>query len=92
MMQSTGHTGRHSSQPVQCGSITVCMRLLLPMMASVGQALMHRVQPMHQSSSMQATTVRGASSPNAGFSGMTGLAGDGSQTLRYPRHRLAGIG
>ena len=57
-MQSTGQTGRQSSQPVQYGSITVCMSLLLPMMASVGQAAMHRVQPMHQASSMTATPLR----------------------------------
>ena len=39
-MQSTGHTGTHSSQPVQTGSITVCITLLLPRIASVGQTSM----------------------------------------------------
>jgi hypothetical protein len=50
----------------------VCMRLLAPRMASVGQASRHSVQPMHQASSMTAT-VRGPSMPLAGLSGMTGL-------------------
>jgi CBS domain-containing protein len=57
-MQSTGHTGTHNSQPVQCGSMTVCMRLLPPRMASVGQASRHSVQPMHQFSSMTASGAR----------------------------------
>jgi len=70
-MQSTGHTGKHSSQPVQTGSITVCMRLLLPTIASVGQTLMHSVQPMHQASSITAT-VTGPSMPLCGFSGVAG--------------------
>ena len=52
----------HSSQPVQYCSITVCIHLLDPTIASVGQALMHKVQPMHQASSMK-TVVRGASIP-----------------------------
>ena len=67
-MQSTGQTGTHSSQPVQYCSITVCIHLLDPTMASVGHALMHKVQPMHQASSMN-TVVRGASTPWALFSG-----------------------
>ena len=70
-MQSTGHTGMHSSQPVHQGSITVCISLLAPKIASVGQALMHKVQPMHQASSMMATW-RGPSVPCSGFKGSTG--------------------
>jgi hypothetical protein len=58
-MQSTGHTGTHSSQPVHSGSTTVCISLEAPMMQSTGQALMHSVQPMHQASSMTAS-ARGA--------------------------------
>ena len=54
-MQSTGHTGMHSSHPVHQGSTTVCISLFAPKIASVGQALMHSVQPMHQASSMMAT-------------------------------------
>ena len=69
-MQSTGQTGTHSSQPVHQRSITVCMRLLVPRIASVGQAAMHKVQPMHQFSSMTAT-VRGPSWPWAGFNATT---------------------
>ena len=53
-MQSTGQTGMHSSQPVQSGSITVCMSFGAPTMQSTGQALMHSVQPMHQASSITA--------------------------------------
>ena len=70
-MQSTGQTGMHSSQPVQCGSITVCMRLWMPRMASVGQASRHSVQPMHQASSITAI-ARGPSTPNCGSSGSDG--------------------
>jgi len=70
-MQSTGQTGMHNSQPVQYGSITVCMRLFRPTMASVGQALMHSVQPMHQFSSITAT-VTGPSMPKCVSSGDTG--------------------
>ena len=58
-MQSTGQTGMHSSQPVQSASITVCMRLAAPTIASTGQALRHSVQPMHQASSITAS-ARGA--------------------------------
>ena len=50
--------------------MTVCIRLLPPTMQSTGQALMHKVQPMHQSSSIQATW-RGPSLPLTGLSGMT---------------------
>src|SRR5256885_9479222 len=70
-MQSTGQTGMHSSQPVQWAAITVCMNLLAPRMASVGQALIHRVQPMHHASSITAT-VRGASVPCSALSGAAG--------------------
>ena len=42
------------------------MRLWVPTMASVGQALMHKVQPMHQSSSITAR-VSGPSMPLAGL-------------------------
>ena len=70
-MQSTGQTGMQSSQPVQSASITVCISLALPTMASTGQAAMHSVQPMHQVSSMTATP-RSAGRPCAGSSGSTG--------------------
>ena len=63
-MQSTGHAGTHNSHPVQYDSITVCINLLVPSMASVGQALMQSVQPMHHASSITAT-VLGPSSPLA---------------------------
>lgn len=51
-MQSTGHGGRHSSQPVQKRVITVCMCFDAPTMASNGQALMQSVHPMHRLSSI----------------------------------------
>jgi len=70
-MQSTGHTGTQSSQPVQSASITVCMRLEAPTMQSTGQALMHSVQPMHQASSITAS-ARGPSWPQAGSRGSGG--------------------
>ena len=70
-MQSTGHTGTQSSQPVHWSSITVCMALDTPTMQSTGQALMHSVQPMHQASSITASR-RGPSRPQAGSSGSTG--------------------
>ena len=56
-MQSTGHAGTHSSQPVHSGSITTCMCLLAPMMASTGQAWMHLVQPMQSASTTAATSA-----------------------------------
>ena len=65
-MQSTGHTAMHSSQPVQCCSITVCIVLLLPKIASVGHTGKQSVQPMHQASSITATAL-GDSKPLAGF-------------------------
>jgi hypothetical protein len=67
-MQSTGHAGTHSPQPVHCASITVCIALLVPTMQSTGQAWMHRVQPMHQSSSITAS-ARGPSAPHATATG-----------------------
>ena len=57
-MQSTGQAGMQSSQPVQCASITVCMRLWMPRIASVGHASRHSVQPMHQASSITASGAR----------------------------------
>ena len=54
-MQSTGHTGTQSSQPVHWASMTVCITFDAPTMQSTGQALMHSVQPMHQASSMTAS-------------------------------------
>src|SRR6218665_2180836 len=45
----------------------VCIILLAPTMASVGQTFRHSVQPMHQSSSMNATE-RGPSLPCRAFS------------------------
>ncbi len=54
-MQSTGHGGRHSSQPVHSGAMMVCICLAAPTMASTGQAWMHSVQPMQVFSSMMAT-------------------------------------
>ena len=50
--------------------MTVCIFLLEPTMASVGQALIHRVQPMHQASSMKAT-LRGAYTPWSALKGTT---------------------
>lgn len=70
-MQSTGQTGRHSSQPVQNDATTVCIRLLAPKIASVGQASRHSVHPMHQFSSMTAK-VREVSTPCSGLRGSTG--------------------
>jgi len=37
-MQSTGQGGMHSSQPVHCAAMTVCMKRDAPTMASTGQA------------------------------------------------------
>jgi hypothetical protein len=37
-MQFTGHGARHSSQPVHCLAMTVCICLAAPTMASTGQA------------------------------------------------------
>ena len=54
-MQSTGHGGMHSSQPVHSSAITVCMYLAPPTMASTGQAWMHLVQPMQSASTINAT-------------------------------------
>lgn len=70
-MQSTGHAGMHSSQPVQSGSITVCMCLLPPMIASTGQAWMHLVQPM-QSGSMTTATCAGLCAPRLRSNGSGG--------------------
>jgi hypothetical protein len=66
-MQSTGQAAMHSSQPVHCASITVCIAFGPPTMQSTGQAFRHSVQPMHHASSMTASR-RGASTPLAGFS------------------------
>ena len=54
-MQSTGHGGMHSSQPVHHEAITVCMSFEAPTIASTGQAWMHLVQPMQAASSITAT-------------------------------------
>ena len=70
-MQSTGHAGTQSSQPLQSAAMTVCMRLRAPTMASVGQGSMQRAQPMQAGSSIQAT--RGAASiPQDASSGRAG--------------------
>ena len=73
-----GQTGTHSSQPVQYGSMTVCISLLLPRMASVGQASRQSVQPMHQPSSMTAT-ARGPSDAVGGIQRQRGAAGQRGQ-------------
>lgn len=70
-MQSTGHAGTHSSQPVHSGSTTACMSLAPPTMASTGQAWMHLVQPM-QSSSTTSATCAGLCSPRARSKGIAG--------------------
>ena len=57
-MQSTGQAGTQSSQPVQSSSITVCMRLAAPTIASTGQALRQSAQPMHAASSMTREPAR----------------------------------
>ena len=44
-MQSTGHGGTHSAQPVQSEESTACMRFGAPMIASTGHAAMQSVQP-----------------------------------------------
>ena len=67
-MQSTGQGGRHSSQPVHCASMTVCMKRGAPTIASTGQAGRHSAQPMQRSSSITATW-RGLVGPNCGSSG-----------------------
>ena len=54
-MQSTGQAGTHSSQPVHRASMTTCISLLPPMIASTGQAWMHLVQPMQSASTTTAT-------------------------------------
>ena len=55
-MQSTGHGATHKSQPVHSLTMTVCMCLALPRIASTGHAWMHLVQPMQSSSTISATT------------------------------------
>ena len=70
-MQSTGHGGTQSSQPVHSGSTTACMSLAPPTMASTGQAWMHLVQPM-QSSSTTSATWAGLCSPRARSNGTAG--------------------
>jgi uncharacterized protein YbaP (TraB family) len=70
-MQSTGHAGTHSSQPVHSGSTTACMSLAPPTIASTGQAWMHLVQPM-QSSSTTSATWAGLCSPRARSKGTAG--------------------
>src|SRR5207237_9568153 len=80
-MQSTGHAGTHNSHPVQYGSITVCMHLFVPTIASVGQASMHSVQPMHQASSITAT-ARGAYTP------LAGLIGSAERPVRLARRTM----
>jgi hypothetical protein len=70
-MQSTGQAGMHSSQPVHCDSITVCITFGAPTMQSTGQALMHSVQPMHQASSITARRS-GPSVPRSASSGSAG--------------------
>ena len=57
LMQSTGHGGRHSSQPVHSEAMTVCIKCCAPIMASTGQALRQCMQPMHTDSSMTATEL-----------------------------------
>ena len=57
-MQSTGHGGKQSSQPVHCAAITVCICRGAPTMASTGQAGRQRAQPMQRSSSIHATCAR----------------------------------
>ncbi|MNT36634.1 hypothetical protein D3C72_1727310 [compost metagenome] len=51
-MQSTGQGSTQRSQPVHSETITVCICLAAPTMASTGQAWMHLVQPMHSASRM----------------------------------------
>ena len=70
-MQSTGHAGTHSSQPVHSGSTTVCMSFAPPTIASTGQAWMHLVQPMQSSSTTRATWA-GLCSPRARSKGTAG--------------------
>ena len=55
--------------PVHSFSTTVCICFAAPTMASTGQACMHRVQPMHRSSSMM-TTCGGFSTPCSSESGL----------------------
>ena len=78
-MQSTGHTGTHSSQPVHSASITVCIRLrraddavdragLDAQRAADAPGLVDRPR-----------AVRGPSAPWAGFSGRHRPAGERGQ-------------
>jgi hypothetical protein len=60
VMQSTGQAGTHRSQPLHRASITVCMRLGAPMIASSGQAVMHLVQPMQTWGRSRRHGVRGS--------------------------------
>jgi len=71
-MQSTGHGGRQSSQPLHCAAITVCIHLCAPTIASTGQASMHLRQPMQRASSITARR-RGSCAPNAGSSGFDAM-------------------
>src|SRR6202043_964297 len=70
-MQSTGHGGKHSSQPVQLSMMTVCMYFGAPTMASTGQGARQRAQPIQRDSSIHATRG-GASTPCVGFKACTG--------------------
>ena len=90
-MQSTGQTGTHSSQPVQSSSITVCIRLAAPTIASTGHAFRQSAQPMHarlvderERARRFAAAVRVERQRPAGRSG--------APAGRCPRRRRAGSG
>jgi hypothetical protein len=70
-MQSTGHGGRHSPQPVQSSASTACSRRGAPAIASTGQAWIHSVQPMQRTGSIR-TVRRGRSVPQLGSSATAG--------------------
>ena len=53
-IHSTGQGATHRLQPVHHEATTVCICPAAPMMASAGQARMHRVHPMQRCSSMKA--------------------------------------
>lgn len=81
-IQSTGQGATQRSQPVQSDAITVCINLFAPMIASTGQACMHRVHPMQNCSSMTAT-CKGKCSPQEASSARAGKSSN-SASLAMP--------
>lgn len=61
-MQLVGQGGKQSPQPEHREFKIVCVFLAAPTMESIGQASMHRVQPMQYCSSINAVDPRAVAS------------------------------